>query len=105
MFYLSLHGVTVMQEGETGMSTLRSLSKSVRMWVIAKTDDKGGRTYLSNFTDEWHVNLMFADIVEYDVAVRWLDRVAHETNLQDRFDGIALQDVRLLPVTVTVEEN
>ena len=87
------------------MSTLRSLSKSVRMWVIAKTDDKGGRTYLSNFTDEWHVNLMFADIVEYDVAVRWLDRVAHETNLQDRFDGTASQDVRLLPVTVTVEEN
>ena len=90
-----------------GMSRIDqgTLSKSVRMWVIAKTDAKGVRTYLSNFTDEWHVNLMFADIVEYDVAVGWLDRVAHETNLQDRFDGIAVQDVRLLPVTVTVEEN
>jgi hypothetical protein len=87
-----------MQEGETGMSTLRSLSKSVRMWVIAKTDAKGVRTYYNNSRseqgEEWHVDLKFADLVEHDHGL-WLATYVVNTTY----------DVAVMPVTLTVEEN
>ena len=76
------------------MSTLRSLSKSVRMWVLAKTDTKGVRTYYNIGRGEWHVDLKFADLVEYDTGVVWREAAEIITN-----------DVELLPVTLTVEEN
>ena len=75
------------------MSTLRSLSKSVRMWVLAKTDIKGVRTYYNMGRNEWHVDLKFADLVEYDRGVIW--REAARLSFY----------VELLPVTITVEEN
>ena len=76
------------------MSTLRSLSKSVRLWVVAKTDAKGVRTYLNMSRNEWHVDLKFADLMEYDTGVVWREAA-----------GIITNDVELLPVTLTVEEN
>ena len=76
------------------MSTLRSLSKSVRMWVLAKTDIKGVRTYYNMGRNEWHVDLKFADLVEYDRGVIWREAA-----------DIIAHDVELLPVTLTVEEN
>jgi hypothetical protein len=76
------------------MSTLRSLSKSVRMWVLAKTDTKGVRTYYNIGRGEWHVDLKFADLMEYDRGIIW----------QEAFDMTHL-DLELLPVTLTVEEN
>jgi hypothetical protein len=82
-----------MQEGETGMSTLRSLSKSVRMWVLAKTDIKGVRTYYNMGRNEWHVDLKFADLVEHDHGL-WLATYVNTTD-----------DVAVMPVTLTVEEN
>ena len=75
------------------MSTLRSLSKSVRMWVLAKTDIKGVRTYYNMGRNEWHVDLKFADLVEYDHGMTW--REAARLSFY----------VELLPVTITVEEN
>jgi hypothetical protein len=76
------------------MSTLRSLSKSVRLWVLAKTDTKGVRTYYNMSRNEWHVDLKFADLVEYDRGVIWREAA-----------DIIAHDVELLPVTLTVEEN
>ena len=76
------------------MSTLRSLSKSVRLWVVAKTDAKGVRSYLNMSRNEWHVDLKFADLMEYDRGIIW----------QEAFDMTHL-DLELLPVTLTVEEN
>ena len=78
-------------------------TSSVRMWVIAKTDDKGVRTYYNNsrseLGEEWHVDLKFADLVEYDAAV-----VRRE--LANRhITTIGKNDVEILPVTLTVEED
>ena len=76
------------------MSTLRSLSKSVRLWVLAKTDAKGVRTYYNNSRIEWHVDLKFADLVEHDHGL-WLATYVVNTTY----------DVAVMPVTLTVEEN
>ena len=68
-----------------------------RMWVIAKTDDKGVRTYYNNsrseLGEEWHVDLKFADLVEHDHGL-WLATYVNTTD-----------DVAVMPVTLTVEEN
>lgn len=69
-------------------------STSVRMWVLAQTDTKSVRTYYNSGRNEWHVDVKFADLVEHDRGVIWLDA----------FDMTRL-DVELLPVTLTVEEN
>ena len=76
------------------MSTLRSLSKSVRLWVLAKTDAKSVRTYYNMSRNEWHVDLKFADLVEYDRGVIWREAA-----------DIIAHNVELLPITLTVEEN
>ncbi len=75
------------------------MSTSVRMWVLAKTDTQGVRTYLNFERAEWYVDLMFADLVEYDAAV-----VRRE--LANRhITTIGKNDVEILPVTLTVEED
>ena len=78
-----------------------------RMWVITKTDTKGVITYLntSRMTSgkdaepEWHVNLMFADFVEYDAAVVWRDYLTQFMTVDEALG------YKIRPVTITLEEN
>ena len=83
------------------------MSKSVRMWVLAKTDTKGVITYLNtsrmtseNYPEpEWYVNLMFADFVEYDAAVVWRDYLTQFMTVDEALG------YKIRPVTITLEEN
>jgi len=55
------------------------------------------RTYYNNsrseLGEEWHVDLKFADLVEHDHGL-WLATYVNTTD-----------DVAVMPVTLTVEEN
>ena len=66
-----------------------------KMWVLAKTD-KGVTRFYNDTRNEWHVNLKFADIIEYDRAVSWLD---------EPFSFVGVENIVVVPVTLTVEEN
>ena len=87
------------------MSTLRSLSKSVKMWVVTHDDAKGVRTYLNTSSmardaePEWYVNLTFADFVEYDAAHVWLDYLTQFMTVDEALG------YNIRPVTITPEEN
>jgi len=75
------------------------MSTSVNMWVLAKTDTKGVRTYLNFERAEWYVNLMFADLVEYDTAIVRRELANRHITTTGK------NDVEILPVTITVEED
>ncbi len=76
------------------MSTLSEQRNSVRMWVLAKTD-KGVTRFYNDNRNEWHVNLKFADLVEYDRAVSWLDE--HKS--------VGVENIVVVPVTLTVAQS
>ena len=69
-------------------------TSSVRMWVLAKTD-KGVTTFYNDNRNEWHVNLKFADLVEYDRAVSWLDE----------HNSVGVENIVVVPVTLTVSQT
>ena len=74
-----------------------------KMWVLEKTDPKGVKTFYNDGRNEWHVDVRFADLVEYDRGLIWLD--IHDIIWSNTYDGTSAHDVALLPVTITVEEN
>ena len=79
-----------------------------KMWVLEKTDPKGVKTFYNDGRNEWHVDVRFADLVEYDRGVIWRD--IHDiiwgaSGMSGNDDVTNAHDVALLPVTITVEEN
>ena len=76
-----------------------------KMWVLEKTDPKGVKTFYNDGRNEWHVDVRFADLVEYDRGLIWLD--IHDiiwgaSGMSGTHDGTSAHDVALLPVTITV---
>ena len=61
------------------------MSTSVKMWVVIHDDNR----------NEWHVNLKFADLVEYDRAVSWLDE----------HNSVGVENIVVVPVTLTVSQT
>lgn len=79
-----------------------------KMWVLEKTDPKGVKTFYNDGRNEWHVDVRFADLVEYDRGVIWRD--IHDIiwgayGMSGNDDVTSAHDVALLPVTITVGEN
>jgi len=76
-----------------------------KMWVLEKTDPKGVKTFYNDGRNEWHVDVRFADLVEYDRGLIWRD--IHDiiwgaSGMSGTHDGTSAHDVALLPVTITV---
>ena len=65
-----------------------------KMWVLAKTD-KGVTRFYNDTRNEWHVNLKFADLVEYDRAVSWLENL----------HSPVVENIVVVPVTLTVAQS